>query len=193
MAYVDLNPIRAGIAATPETSDFTSVKERIEDRASANAEFSVFGFQFSANAEHLTTSNEGAEVRGMSGSARNKLDEGVEHGEKAGWLAPIALDPPRKKVREKITTRRASNKGCLSMTLDQYLELLDWTGRQIRRDKVGAIPKECAPILERLDCSAETWVDFVKNFRKRFRNEAGLTESRRAFRITRRESRVSAS
>ena len=29
MAYVDLNPIRAGIAATPESSDLTSVQERV--------------------------------------------------------------------------------------------------------------------------------------------------------------------
>jgi|SRR5690554_6161406 len=29
MAYVDLNPIRAGIAKTPETSDYTSIQERL--------------------------------------------------------------------------------------------------------------------------------------------------------------------
>ena len=163
MVYVDLNPIRAGIAKTPETSDFTSVKERVADRQSSQAV-----------------------------SAVDAQDARIEHGPQAGWLAPVPLDPPRKKVREKLSPRRASNKGCLAMSLDQYLQLLDWTGRQWRSDKRGSLPKGLDPMLERLQCSSETWLDLVKNFRKRFRVEIGLPATLQSVSSLRRTNRKAA-
>jgi hypothetical protein len=63
------------------------------------------------------------------------------------------------------------------MTLDQYLQLLDWTGRQLRLDKPGRIPEQLSTILTRLDCSVESWLDLVGNFRRRFATEAGRAET----------------
>ena len=59
----------------------------------------------------------------------------------------------------------------------QYFQLLDWTGRQTRKDKYGAIPKELSPLLQRLGVSSDTWVDTVKNFGRWFHRAAGRVES----------------
>ena len=76
------------------------------------------------------------------------------------------------------TGKRASDKGFLGMSFELYLKLLDWTGRQIRRDaKKGRIPAELAPIMERIGLTGELWCDVVKRFGKIFKRVAGTPES----------------
>jgi archaellum biogenesis protein FlaJ (TadC family) len=53
--------------------------------------------------------------------------------------------------------------------------------RQCRKDKVGKIPEQCQLLFERLQCDGQSWLDWVKNFRQRFRNEVGRPTSRQAF------------
>ena len=81
------------------------------------------------------------------------------------------------------------------MSLDDYLQLLDWTGRMVHREftKRGHIPTNAPPILERLHCTAEMWLDYVQNFRQRFRHEVGLASARQAFRETLKSRRQNSS
>jgi REP element-mobilizing transposase RayT len=121
MAYVDLNPIRAGLADKPEASDHTSVKERIEERRKPAA-----------------------------------VDS---------WLCPIGEESGEKR------------RGILSLTRDEYLSLIDWTGRQVRLDKPGAIPDHLAPILTRLEINQSRWVGTVNSYGSLFHRVAGRVES----------------
>ena len=59
-------------------------------------------------------------------------------------------------------------------------ELLDWTGRQIRSDKRGAMPQNLEPLFERLGISTELWVDCVLNFKKWFRSSVGRPKAMQA-------------
>ena len=63
------------------------------------------------------------------------------------------------------------------MSFQEYLQLLDWTGRQVRADKRGAIPKELAPVFQRLRLSSAGWLNLVHDFRRKFRRAAGTPAS----------------
>ena len=109
MAYVDLNPIRAGIAVSPETSEFTSIYERIAElRSTADEECSV-----------LT-------------EAHPKL--------------------PLRPFRD-----ASGGSAAIPYKLDDYLELIDWSGRAIRSDKRGFIDGRLPPIMLRLNINADAW------------------------------------
>jgi hypothetical protein len=72
-----------------------------------------------------------------------------------------------------VVPRRASERRFLPMTLDAYLQLLDWTGRQLRAGKRGVIPSDLAPILSRLAVNAESWVATVQHFGRWFHRTVG--------------------
>ncbi len=63
------------------------------------------------------------------------------------------------------------------MTRDDYLALVDWTGRQVRADKPGAIPEHLAPLLERLQINQSRWVGTVSSYGSLFHRVAGRVES----------------
>ena len=62
------------------------------------------------------------------------------------------------------------------MTLEAYLELLDWTGRQLRAGTCGAIPAALGSILDRLRVSADRWLETVARFGRRFHRAVGLAD-----------------
>jgi hypothetical protein len=144
MAYVDLNPIRAGVAGTPEESDYTSIQERI--RAWQEARRRAAG---------------GAEAA----SSQGQLVEGT--GDAAEWLCPIGSE--------------AGRRGILEMTVEEYIELVDRSGRMIRSGKRGAIAEELAPILTRIGAKVEAWPETVTRFGTQFCMAAGRVSNLRRF------------
>ena len=61
--------------------------------------------------------------------------------------------------------------------LIDYLKLVDWTGRQIREDKVGTIDTDVEGIFRRLSISLEQRVYLCANFESRFKGLVGCVHS----------------
>jgi hypothetical protein len=65
----------------------------------------------------------------------------------------------------------------LPMTQDDYLELVDITGRCIRDDKPGYIKQSLPPILIRLNIDADQWLEQVKHFHQCYAHCAGSPDN----------------
>jgi hypothetical protein len=89
-----------------------------------------------------------------------------------GWLCELTLasgpDADAQAGLGSTTPWRSSDKGIVSVSLDEYLQLLDWTGRKLAAGKSGTIPNELAPILQRLSIHPSAWLDAIESFDKKF-------------------------
>ena len=157
MAYVDLNPIRAQIAETPEESEFTSV----HDRASAKQARTLLA----AAAEVVKTTRQ-----------QNDLLEQARHDSRRdAWLSPMHAGMGAPSGEN--TGGEADKLACLPITLEHYLSLVDWTGRELRQEKRGRIPEHLLPLLKRLDVDAEHWLDTMERYGSLFWQVVGKVES----------------
>jgi putative transposase len=128
MSYVDLNPIRAGMAETPEASDFTSIQERIK-----------------AIGSPITTSDHNPDIILPTPEGLMPFTGGEHIDKEPGIPFDIA----------------------------DYLQLTDWTGRAIRNNKTGAIPRNLAPILERLNIDPDTWLHNIQHYHQNYYRVVG--------------------
>jgi hypothetical protein len=59
------------------------------------------------------------------------------------------------------------------MSLTDYLQLLDWTAREVLVGKRGSTPQQIPPILDRLSLEPEPWCAMARDFGRLFFNVAG--------------------
>ena len=139
MAYIDLNPVRAKMAPTPEESKHTSIQERISP--SFNLEAAI--------EEQISEQNLIRFSIGLKPLAK------FEGNEKDG------------------------NQQGILFSLDDYLQLVDYTGRIIRPDKRGAISITLPPILERINIDLSTWLKNSTQFESVYHEKFNKRKVRR--------------
>lgn len=129
MAYVDLNPIRADRAQTPETSPYTSIQQRI------------------AELDHRT---------------RERMPS----------------RPDLRALPQLLQFADGSNDADgLPFTRSDYLALVDWSGRAVHPTKVGRIPADAPPILERLSIAPPELLCYLAGQSNRFYRVIGAAQS----------------
>jgi hypothetical protein len=167
--YVDLNPVRAAIASSPDRSVHTSAYDRIEGEKGSEIESAAFDLVAVDNKEAVKVLRETPMSDRRSKKRITRPGRKPKRVKRDSWLAPLSLG--RKLASDPEVSRsglRASDKGFLNLAWREYLDLLRWTGQQKSTDEVTEVPKQVGRSLSRLGIASSMWRDLVWNFKKYF-------------------------
>ena len=168
--YVDLNPVRAAMAASPEESEHTSAYDRIEAGKGKQIPSAAFGLVA------MPTEEAGKNIRETPvdvlrqrrrAKKRNPTSRRVRRD---GWLSPLTFDGVTLSLDAQPHSdgMRASDKGFLHVSLREYLRLLRWTARQGVEGIGAKVPASLANVLTKLGIDASMWRDLVWNWQRYF-------------------------
>lgn len=170
--YVDLNPIRAAMAASPDQAVHTSAYDRIQSEKGSMMPSAAFDLVAVSN-EEAGKSIQKTSVEKMRKQRADKNKRNSPSKRRIlrdEWLAPVPLasnklanDPQSHKEG-----LRASDKGYLSLSWLEYIELLRWTAKQRIQESAGHIPARLSEVLTKIGIEAKMWRDLVWNYKKYF-------------------------
>jgi len=148
MAYVDLNPIRAGMEKDVTESDFTSIQQRLFDYV-----------------KYKSTKNKNEQQLMKRVQEQRVLAEELDISDlPQGQLMPFS------------GSSKTDIHVALPFTREDYFDLVDVTGRVIRDDKRGFIPSEIPPIIQRFGINPDKWLEHVQHFSRRYGCCAGAAQ-----------------
>jgi REP element-mobilizing transposase RayT len=180
MAYVDLNPIRAGIAESLGESLHTSIERRAAELASERSAASVSG-DLAEPGLAVSSCGVGTDMR----LAESSGAERAEQTDKATKPDAVPTPPsPSFSPDSHPLTPIFGLKGRLiaAISTHQYIELVDLAGREWHPGKRGRITGEPPKVLEQLGLDRQRWVSQVRaikpseGFWRAVGSEAALTQ-----------------
>ncbi len=126
-----------------------------------------------AQAETLESSEHTSVQRRVK--SMQTVDETLNRATPDRLLSPVELNELGDKLgaHPSHSRHRCSDKGFLNMSKIDYIQLLEWTARQVVQGKSGATPARIPPLLERLALAPDMWCGLVQNFGKLFSSAAG--------------------